>query len=73
MHVDRFSGPEPFLQVAEPFLLRAEAENNFMLGLRDIGNMFGADAYLAAVVEGRHVAAFLSWRAGAQVPDTTGR
>lgn len=57
MHVDRFSGPEPFLQVAEPFLLRAEAENNFMLGLRDIGNMFGADAYLAAVVDGGHVVA----------------
>lgn len=57
MQVARFSTPESFLQAAEPFLLVAEAENNVMLGLRDASRMFGADAYLAAVVDrGRVVA-----------------
>jgi RimJ/RimL family protein N-acetyltransferase len=51
MQVTRFRDPESFLQHTEPFLLASETENNLMLGLRDLGQAFDEDAYLAAVTD----------------------
>ena len=49
MQVTRFRDPRSFLARAEPFLLRAEAENNLMLGIAGTPRYFGEDAYLATV------------------------
>ena len=57
MRAVRFRDPQLFLQRAEPFLLTAEAENNLMLGIGQMRQTFGDDAYLAAVTEGNHVVA----------------
>jgi GNAT superfamily N-acetyltransferase len=55
MQVTRFYDPKSFLLRAESFLLRAEAENNLLLGLA--GRAVGADAYLATVTAGDDVVA----------------
>lgn len=57
MQVTRFHDPRSFLRRAEPFLLRAEAENNLMLGIAELSDGFGQDAYLATVEDGRVVVA----------------
>jgi predicted GNAT family acetyltransferase len=57
MQVTRFPDPRSFLARAEPFLLRAEAENNLMLGITGTPRYFGADAYLATVDRGGAVVA----------------
>ena len=49
MQVTRFPDPRSFLARAEPFLLRAEAENNLMLGIAGTPRYFGEDAYLGTV------------------------
>ena len=57
MQVTRFPDPRSFLARAEPFLLRAEVENNLMLGIAGTPRYFGADAYLATVDRDGAVAA----------------
>lgn len=57
MHVTHFRDPRLFLQHAEPFLLRAEAENNLMLGIAGMAQGFAEDAYLATVDDGGGVVA----------------
>ena len=47
--VTRFPDPRAFLARAEPFLLRAEAENNLILGIASTLGSFGEHAYLATV------------------------
>lgn len=50
MHVCRFPDPVSFLNRAESFLMRNEAENNMMLGIRGLpGARFGEDCYLAVM------------------------
>lgn len=49
MQVTRFRDPRLFLRHAEPFLLRAEAENNLLLGVAEMTQAFGEDAYVATV------------------------
>lgn len=53
MKVQRYSDPLSFLDRAEPFLRRDEAENNMMLGIRGLHgsplSKFGDDCYLATV------------------------
>lgn len=57
MQVTRFRDPRSFLRHAEPFLLKAEAENNLMLGVVEMSHAFGDEAYLAAVNDGNAVVA----------------
>jgi GNAT superfamily N-acetyltransferase len=49
MQITRFRDPGSFLVRAEPFLLRAEAEHNLMLGIAATPRYFREDAYLATV------------------------
>lgn len=48
MQVTRFRDPQSFLARAEPFLLRAEIENNLLLGIIRTRS-FSEDAYIATV------------------------
>lgn len=57
MQVTRFRDPHSFLRHAERFLLRAEVENNLMLGVAEIAPAFGDEAYLATVDDGDTVVA----------------
>ena len=49
MQVIRFRDPQLFLERAESFLLRAEAENNLMLDIAGTARSLGEEAYLATV------------------------
>src|SRR5687767_4462283 len=49
MQVTRFRDPQSFLERAESFLLRAEAENNLMLDIAETARSLGEEAYLATV------------------------
>ena len=49
MQVIRYRDSQLFLERAEPFLLRAEAENNLILGIVGMVPSFGDHAYLATV------------------------
>ena len=61
MQVRRYSDPLSFLNRAEPFLMRGEAENSMMLGIRgQLGGRppaFGEDCYLAVVEDGEEIMA----------------
>jgi uncharacterized protein len=57
MQVTRFRDPHSFLRHAERFLLKAEVENNLMLGVAEMAPAFGDDAYLATVDNGDTVVA----------------
>ena len=57
MQVIRFPDPRSFLAHAKPFLLRAEAENNLMLGIASAADSIGEHAYLATVETGGIVVA----------------
>jgi hypothetical protein len=61
MQVRRFSDPISFLNRAESFLMRGEAENSMMLGIRGLPGArpprFGEDCYLAVVEDGEDIAA----------------
>jgi GNAT superfamily N-acetyltransferase len=61
MRVHRYPGPPSFLEVAEAFLVRHEAENSLMLSVRGAGGSrpvkFGEDCYLATVEDGGEVMA----------------
>ena len=53
MRVQRYSNPLSFLNRAESFLMRGEAENSMMLGIRGVPGSrvprFSDDCYLAIV------------------------
>ncbi len=49
MQVTRYRNPRSFLAHAEPFLVRAEAENNLILGIVSTAGSVGEHAYLATV------------------------
>lgn len=51
MQVTRFPDPRSFLARAEPFLLRAEAENNLMRGIAGMASFFGEDAITFSIHE----------------------
>lgn len=61
MQVQRYSDPSAFLNRAGPFLMRNEAENSMMLGIRGLpGSLppkFGEDCYLATVEHADEVVA----------------
>jgi GNAT superfamily N-acetyltransferase len=61
MQIRRFSDPVSFLDRAEPFLMRDEAENNMILGIRGLPGArppgFREDCYLAVVEDGEEIAA----------------
>lgn len=61
MQVQRYPDPLSFLKRAEPFLMRDEAENNMMLGIRGLPDArpprFGEDCYLATVEHADEVVA----------------
>src|SRR5262245_29913173 len=61
MQVRRYSDPFSFLNRAESFLMRGEAENNMMLGIRGLPGSrpirFGEDCYLATVEDGDEIMA----------------
>lgn len=61
MQVRRFADPLAFLNRAESFLIRNEAENSMVLGVRGLpgarSTSFGADCYWAVVERGEEVVA----------------
>jgi hypothetical protein len=61
LQVQRYSDPVSFLNRAESFLMRGEAENNMMSGIRGLPGSrpprFGADCYLAIVEHADEVVA----------------